>query len=96
MAKKRVRSFSIFLWLLHWHNLPAYRNLPPARKPKAQALNDFSVFTLVTIASLSAGYFPHNFGWKAVNIGAMPLILMFLLSIVWLMRIPEQKRLHSN
>ncbi len=66
----------------------------PAEKAKAQALNDFSVFTLVTIASLSAGYFQHNFGWKAVNIGALPLILVILLSIFWLIRTPGSKRVN--
>ncbi len=67
----------------------------PQEKAKAQALNDFSVFTLVTIASLSAGYFQHNFGWKAVNIGALPLILIILISIVWLMRTPVNERIHT-
>ncbi len=68
----------------------------PEEKAKAQALNDFSVFTLVTIASLSAGYFQHNFGWKAVNFGALPLILIILLSIFWLMRTPKSKRVHLD
>lgn len=67
----------------------AYKN---SEKAKAQAFNDFLVFTMVTIASLSAGMFQHNFGWKAVNIGALPLLAIILLSIIWLIRIPENKR----
>ena len=63
-----------------------------SEKSKAQGINDLLVFTMVTIASLSAGMFQHNFGWKAVNLGALPIIFVILLSIVWLVRIPESKR----
>jgi MFS family permease len=64
-----------------------------SEKSKAQGINDFLVFTMVTIASLSAGMFQHNFGWKAVNLGALPLIVIILISIFWLMRTPENKRI---
>ncbi len=64
----------------------------PAEKAKAQAANDFLVFTMVTIASLSAGMFQHKFGWKIVNIGALPLLLIILISVVWLMRTSESRK----
>jgi MFS family permease len=55
-----------------------------AEKAKAQAFNDFSVFTLVTIASLSAGALQFHFGWRTVNLGVLPPILLVLTAIVWL------------
>lgn len=64
----------------------------PSEKSKAQGFNDFLVFTMVTIASLSAGMFQHNFGWKVVNLGALPLLAIILISLVWLMRIPSDER----
>lgn len=61
----------------------AYR---PAEKGRTQALNDFVVFTTVTIAVLSAGSLQHRLGWRAVNFGVLPLTLIPLTAIVWLMR----------
>ena len=55
-----------------------------SEKSKVQGINDFMVFTMVTIASLSAGMFQHNYGWKAVNMGALPLIMIIILSLIWL------------
>ena len=55
-----------------------------AEKAKSQALNDFIVFTTVTLASLSAGWLQHHHGWQAVNAGVLPAILLVLLAVVWL------------
>ena len=66
----------------------------PVEKAKAQALNDFLVFTTVTIASLSAGFFQHKFGWEMVNIGALPLLTIILISLWWLIRTPENERIN--
>ena len=51
---------------------------------KTQALNDFVVFSTVAMASLSAGALQHRFGWQVVNYGAIPALMIILLSIVWL------------
>ena len=51
---------------------------------KTQAVNDFIVFSTVASASLSAGALQHHFGWQAVNIGAIPALLIILLSLLWL------------
>ncbi len=64
----------------------------PEEKAKAQAFNDFVVFTMVTIASLSAGYFQHQYGWRMVNIGVLPFTVIILLSIYWLKSLPVNKR----
>lgn len=53
-------------------------------KNRAQALNDFLVFSVVAVASLSAGALQNKFGWEAVNKGVMPMLLIILCSLFWL------------
>ena len=65
----------------------------PEEKAKAQAFNDFMVFSTVTIASLSAGYFQHKYGWKMVNLGVFPFMIIVLISIYWLKQVPPAKRI---
>lgn len=55
----------------------------PNERAKTQAVNDFTVFTTVSIAILSAGALQHHLGWEVVNIGALPMLAVILLSIVW-------------
>ena len=59
----------------------------PSEKGRTQALNDFLVFTTVTIAVLSAGSLQNRLGWRAVNLGVLPLTLIPLGAILWLMRV---------
>lgn len=59
----------------------------PDEKFKAQALNDFLVFSVVSIASLSAGILHHNLGWQFVNYMAIPILSIILLSLVWLYKV---------
>ncbi len=56
-----------------------------AEKAKTQGLNDFLVFTVITIASLSAGAIQHFLGWRLVNLSVIPLIVIVAAGIVWLM-----------
>ena len=58
----------------------------PEEKAKVQAMNDFLVFTTVTISSVSAGALQYRYGWETVNLGVLPLLLVILTSILWLMR----------
>ncbi len=60
---------------------------------KVQALNDFIIFTTVAFASLSAGYLQHHYGWRAVNIGVLPLLGIVVLSIVYLLLISRRQPL---
>ena len=55
----------------------------PAESAKAQAVNEFAVFTTVAFASLSSGVLQNKFGWQAVNYGVLPFLLLILLSIMW-------------
>lgn len=54
---------------------------------KAQALNDFLVFSMVAAASLSAGVLQQLVGWQAVNLAALPMLLIILFSLGWLYRL---------
>jgi len=56
----------------------------PEERAKAQAMNDFIIFTTVAVASLTAGALQHNLGWQVVNIGVIPLLGIILMSIFWL------------
>ncbi len=55
-----------------------------SEKAKAQALNDFAVFTVITLSSLSAGALQHYFGWRTVNLGVVPLIVVIIGALLWL------------
>lgn len=59
----------------------------PAEKAKVQAVNDFSVFTAVTLAALTAGVLQHRFGWETVNIGVTPMIALILIALLWLRQV---------
>jgi len=56
----------------------------PEERSKAQALNDFAIFTTVAVASLTAGALQYNFGWRIVNLGVLPLLGIILISVLWL------------
>lgn len=57
----------------------------PAEKAKTQALNDFLVFSTVTLSVLSAGTLQHRLGWQAVNYGVIPLIAVTAVAVAWLL-----------
>jgi MFS family permease len=57
----------------------------PEEKAKVQAINDFLVFTTVTLASASAGVLQYRYGWQTVNLGVLPLLLVIFAAITWLM-----------
>ncbi len=82
---------ALFLLGLGWNFLfvggttlltEAYR---PEEKAKAQALNDFLVFTTVSLSSLSAGALQYHYGWEAVNLGVIPLIAVIFIAVTALM-----------
>jgi len=60
---------------------------------KAQALNDFSIFTMVAISSITAGALQNLFGWQVINIAAIPFLVIILLSLVWLSKQRHQEAL---
>ena len=56
------------------------QSVRPAEQFKVQTINEFAVFGLVALASLSAGWLYDRFGWTALNLAALPLLLLALLS----------------
>jgi MFS family permease len=63
-----------------------------AEKNKAQAFNDFIVFSAVALASLSAGALQNRFGWAMVNLGAVPLLIAALAGSLWLAVLDRRTR----
>lgn len=64
---------------------------------KAQALNDFVVFTTVSLGSLSSGALQNAFGWQTVNKGVIPFLIIIFLALFWLRRHRrEQRKGHAN
>ena len=55
----------------------------PMERARAQALNDFAVFTTVAVSSLSAGALLNHYGWRMVNLGVLPMLALILASILW-------------
>ncbi|HAL39874.1 MAG TPA: MFS transporter [Polaromonas sp.] len=52
----------------------------PAEQLKVQAVNEFAVFGLVALATLSAGWLYDRFGWITLNLSVVPLLAVALLS----------------
>lgn len=62
-------------------------------KHKAQAINDFSVFTFQGASSLMAGWVLFNYGWNGVIISAIPfVIVMFLISLYFYLNANKLKK----
>ena len=68
----------------------------PEERSKTQAVNDFTIFTTVAIASLTAGALQYKFGWQVVNLGVIPLLIVILLSILWLGMNQRRERLMTK
>jgi MFS family permease len=54
----------------------AYR---PVEQLKVQAVNEFAVFGLVALATLSAGWLYDRFGWVTLNLAVVPLLIAALI-----------------
>jgi MFS family permease len=55
-----------------------------AESARAQAFNDFTVFSAAALSSFSAGALQYQWGWRLVNYAVMPLIVLILLAHAWL------------
>lgn len=56
----------------------------PEERAKTQALNNFLVFSTVTVASLSAAALLIQLRWQAVLLGVVPLLVLILALVLWL------------
>lgn len=65
----------------------------PSEQLQVQAINEFSIFGLVAVATLSAGWLYDRFGWITLNLTVVPLLviaLMLTLSIERRQRLLEK------
>jgi MFS family permease len=56
----------------------------PEEMAKAQGTNDFCIFAMMVLSSLSSGLVVTNEGWRQVNFSALPLVVVIVGAIVWL------------
>lgn len=54
----------------------------PAEQIKMQAVNEFAIFGLVALATLSAGWLYDRFGWITLNLAVVPLLCAALLAAI--------------
>ncbi|MFA6013688.1 MAG: MFS transporter [Gallionellaceae bacterium] len=52
----------------------------PSEQLKVQAINEFTVFGLAALATLSAGWLYERFGWVTLNLTVVPILAIALLS----------------
>ncbi|WJS93484.1 MFS transporter [Flavobacterium johnsoniae] len=64
-------------------------------KEKVQAFHDFFVYIIMSISSLSAGVLLSRWGWKGVNIAAIPMLLIVLGAFA-IMKAKHKKRKKSG
>ncbi len=62
----------------------------PAEQMKMQAVNEFAVFGLVALATLSAGWLYDRFGWITLNLAVVPLLCAALLAVIRIGRRQQQ------
>ena len=60
----------------------------PTERFRAQGVNDFSVFGMSALASLSAGLLLHGFGWAVVLLSTLPALALMLLAVLYAARRP--------
>lgn len=58
----------------------------PAEQLRVQMVNEFIVFGLVAVASLSAGWLYTHFGWVLLNLSMVPLLLVALVAAMRMVR----------
>lgn len=66
----------------------------PEEKTGTQAINDFIVFSTVSVTALSSGTIHHTYGWQTVNLAVLPLLL-FVGACVIFLKIHRQRRVSS-
>lgn len=62
---------------------------------KVQSFNDFLVFSMQAVASLSSGWFLFQWGWQGVLFASLPLVLAFAL-LAWFIAIPRIPSLQQS
>lgn len=61
---------------------------------RAQGFHDFTVFSFQALAALSAGSMLHTVGWTGIQYSSLPLLALFLVLLLWQLRLRWSNR-HS-
>ncbi len=64
----------------------------PEERAKAQGANEFAIFAMMTLSSLSSGMIVTNAGWQKVNYAAAPLIAIVIAALLYLLFSPGKAR----
>ncbi|HEY0633827.1 MAG TPA: MFS transporter [Gammaproteobacteria bacterium] len=56
----------------------------PEEQAKVQAANDFLVFGITALAVLFAGKVQVELGWRTVNMGVLPAVVLVIVALLWL------------
>ena len=56
----------------------------PSEKARAQGLNDFVVYSVISLTAVGSGGFHAWFGWQAINVGVTPFLVLAAALVVWL------------
>ncbi|TVQ56071.1 MAG: MFS transporter [Rhodobacteraceae bacterium] len=62
-----------------------------AERSKVQGLNDFLVFGLVSVGSLSSGALMSQMGWEAVNLAMAPFLAFAAAALIYLALAPKRR-----
>ena len=54
-----------------------------AEKPKAQAANEFLIFSMVTVSALASGWLEATVGWHAMNLICIPVVLLAISVVLY-------------
>lgn len=55
-----------------------------SEKARAQGLNDFVVYSVISFTAVGSGGFHAWFGWQAINLGVAPFLILAAVLVVWL------------
>lgn len=56
----------------------------PSEKARAQGLNDFVVYTVISLTAVGSGWFHAWLGWEAINVGVAPFLAVAAALVGWL------------
>jgi MFS family permease len=57
----------------------------PEERARAQGANEFAIFAMMTLSSLSSGMIVTNAGWEKVNYAAAPLVAVIIAALMYLL-----------
>lgn len=63
----------------------------PAERDATQGATNFIIYVFVALLSLSSGALVYYFGWKWVSLGALPLLILATLVMLWYSTKPQPR-----